>query len=77
MKKQLHWATASLFFGMSLVVIGCGPSKGELPPTTDPEAIKKEQERLRGGLPGGKNKEKYDPIKAEQDRLRGGLPSGK
>jgi hypothetical protein len=77
MKKQLQWAIASLVFALTVAVVGCGPSKGELTPTTDPDAIKKEQDRLRGGLPGGKNKEKYDPIKAEQERLRGGLPSSK
>lgn len=47
---------------------GCGGGK-ELPPTTDPDAIKREQQRLSGGMPGGKNS-KGDAIKREQDRLK-------
>lgn len=54
---------------------GCGGGSTELPPTTDAEAIKKEQEKLRGPLPGGTSTSKSiqeDAIKREQERLRRG-----
>ncbi|QDU18170.1 hypothetical protein [Urbifossiella limnaea] len=39
-------------------VCGCGGGDKELPTTTDPDAIKREQERLRGGpgVPAAKQK---------------------
>lgn len=45
---------AAVLFG----ACGCGGGDKELPPTTDPDAIKKEQERLRGGpgVPAAKQK---------------------
>ena len=55
------------------LLAGCGG--GSIAPTTDPEAIKKEQESLRGALPGGSGKPvgaADDPIKREQERLRRG-----
>ena len=57
----------------ALFAVGCGGNKDSAP-VTDPDAIRKEQEKLGGPLPGGdgpgaKNGG-YDPIKAEQDRLR-------
>jgi hypothetical protein len=53
---------------------GCSDSGKDLPPTTDPEAIKREQERLGGKMPGGKavgsQNPQADAIKREQDRLK-------
>lgn len=58
-----------LVFGLfCLPAIGCSGEK-ELPPTTDPDAIRREQERLGGAMPGGKAS-KGDAIKREQDRLK-------
>lgn len=42
---------ALLAFTLVVSVIGCGGGK-ETPPVTDPEAIRKEQERLRNEIPG-------------------------
>lgn len=39
-----------LTFGLLVCLIGCGGGK-ETPPVTDPEAIRKEQERLRNEIP--------------------------
>jgi hypothetical protein len=54
--------------------IGCGSGDKELAPTTDPEAIKREQERLGGQMPGGKSSPaknaRDDAIKREQERLK-------
>lgn len=62
-----------VLLGLTLVV-GCGGP--DLPPTSDPEAIKKEQERLGGAMPGGAGKKtpanSSDPIAREQERLRQG-----
>jgi hypothetical protein len=48
--------------------LGCGGD--ELKPTTDPDAIKREQERLGGQIPGASKNAKDDAIKREQDRLK-------
>lgn len=65
MKRLLAIA---LFSGLA---VGCGGS--DLEPTTDPEAIKREQERLANDLPGskaGKGDAKSDAVRREQQRLR-------
>ena len=49
-----------------LAAIGCGGGP-DLPPTTDPEAIRKEQERLRQPLPGSN----ANLVKARQAQFRG------
>jgi hypothetical protein len=60
--KYLHSFALLLTLGF---LTGCGG--GDLPVvTTDPEAIRKEQERLRNEIPATK----IDPVKAEQDRLK-------
>jgi hypothetical protein len=54
----------------SVLAVGCGGS--DLEPTTDPEAIKREQERLEGPLPGSKAKKsdpRSDAVRREQQRL--------
>ena len=38
--------------------VGCGGEQKQLPPTTDQDAIKKEQERLRGGPDADPNMKK-------------------
>jgi hypothetical protein len=59
-----YFLSAVVLFPLTLLV-GCGG--GDLPVvTTDPEAIRKEQERLRNEIPATK----IDPVKAEQERLR-------
>lgn len=53
--------------------LGAGCGSPELKPTTDPDAIKREQERLRGSGPKApKGGESDDPIKREQERLKKG-----
>ena len=64
-----------LLAALSGLALGCGQS--ELPATTDPDAIKREQERLRGetngpGGPKSTGDAKADAIKREQERLKGG-----
>ncbi|MDY3563252.1 hypothetical protein R5W23_004752 [Gemmata sp. JC673] len=54
------------------LVLGCGG--GDLPTTSDPDAIKREQERLSGGAGGPKSAPKGakdDAIRREQERLGG------
>ncbi|MDY3553037.1 hypothetical protein R5W24_002127 [Gemmata sp. JC717] len=55
------------------LVLGCGG--GDLPTTSDPDAIKREQERLSGGAGGGPKSApkgaKDDAIRREQERLGG------
>lgn len=42
--------TVLLAFALTVAAIGCGGTK-ETPPVTDPDAIRKEQERLRNEMP--------------------------
>ena len=56
---------------LSGLAVGCGGS--DLEPTTDPDAIKREQERLEDPLPGSKARKsdaKTDAVRREQQRLR-------
>ena len=55
---------------LSGLVVGCGGGGTDLEPTTDPDAIKREQERLRGDLPGSKGSGKSDAVRREQQRLQ-------
>jgi hypothetical protein len=57
--------TAAVLAGLAA---GCGDK--ELPPTTDPGAIQREQDRLRGQNPGATKGVKDNAIQREQDRLR-------
>ena len=62
---------ARLALACAVMVAGCGGGT-DLSPTTDPDAIKREQERLGGQVPGGNKKAaKDDPVRREQERLRG------
>lgn len=57
----------------ALPALGCGGS--DLPTTNDPDAIRREQERLSGGAGGGPKSApkgaKDDAVRREQERLSG------
>ncbi|HEY1186988.1 MAG TPA: hypothetical protein VGE74_04990 [Gemmata sp.] len=55
---------------LAVPAFGCGSS--DLPTTSDPDAIRREQERLGGGGPKGAPKgAKDDAVRREQERLKG------